>query len=1355
MEFSDLLPIEVPSFSLLLSELLDLERDRTPMSILPLRLVSATAFVLWMRHETLNGMAVGMDFDSLLRHHPGTKSVPDGDMSRFALREIMKQMHWLAAPAMQEAVATLWMEIMQMSAQPVDKLHRFADDLQATDCDFQSESARGIEEMIALAGRKSPQFLEAFTPSPIVELMAQLAAENQGGSIYDPCCGSGGLLIRCAQESNARAVAGGEIHPLAGALACARLALSGIKPNIALGDTLAPLQDELRELGRDFPGDLWNSSNDLAQSDVEEQFDIVVMNPPFGMRLPQGQFGTVEQALMLEALRRLRPGGRLIACLPAGFFFNGNALRFRESLLREMTVELVISLPERSFAPFSSVARASLLVVRKERNGDARRPVRFADLKKLSPNENYARLTQGLMSGNSSLCWEQTVGEILASDCDLTVSRYVTTPWDAFVQATSGNPILKWSELNYVARILRGVSKNELSESRLQSAERPKGLEGFSMSACLYSISDFDAASGKFKEPFWKQGSGPFSERVERSRLKECDLLVTVNGTIGKCFSVDKKMARNFCLPSMAVVRQPEGDSALVPLDYLSAILSSSAFEEWAKIRASGSGVRHLRPHILGSFPIPMLSPDDQQKVIDGAAQGFDILEVLRQLTSKRVVDSVTAWLAAHEQMLPAAAAHLPHPSRTMQHATQELAALSKLKWIDGSLQKWLKRFGASLGIVHDIERLPDGLARLTLLGDALSIWRDLRADLDSHAADLDELIAVNSAREIIDRLSSLAQESRARMLQVTEIEFVPQTPFLTAGQSNSYLVELHNRSALPLRSFEAEFSSFWEMADVNGVRLGSLDNGSSSADFDFAAKDKDSQRGEGTLVASPYFDANPLALSCQLDVGDDADIKEIGLMIKWRAVDFAGQTISDSVSLSVVVRPPSDDGSKAPTEAHERSLGPTPYLKGSSIPVTDERLLFGRENELRSALETLMSPVRAGIVIVEGNRRIGKTSLLHQIERLCSERFLVVRCSLQTGNNAQGTRAPVLETREFYRLLCSALANVLIDEGVDASPPYSGNEKLVAQKHPKFTLKKDISKAFDEVSHPSQLWDFYLGLALDYVSQSATPRGVLLLMDEFDKLPQSIEVGTCEAMVPENLRAQLQEHSGFTMVIAGSQGLKRMRQTHLNPIFGLGKTVELNHLDASAAARLVTETPPSGTIAFAPDATRRIVELCDGRPYFLQGLCDALWNYGQSSVTLSLVEKVARDYASKEEALTDLWKEAGQRQINETNVVPHRRGLLLALAARHQGEGNAPAQGEPLRLETFERLLDESRVSVPSDGELSVGDDLDALCQLKLLRLENSIYRFTLPLLATWIANQKDFEVLRSNAEKEGSQLI
>lgn len=83
-----------------------------------------------------------------------------------------------------------------------------------------------------------------------------------------------------------------------------------------------------------------------------EKFDLIVANPPFGMRLGhqyrdiEPDFRTIEQFLVEKGVHSLKRNGKLIALLPQGFLFRGtHEQRLREYLVEEDLIDTIISLP--------------------------------------------------------------------------------------------------------------------------------------------------------------------------------------------------------------------------------------------------------------------------------------------------------------------------------------------------------------------------------------------------------------------------------------------------------------------------------------------------------------------------------------------------------------------------------------------------------------------------------------------------------------------------------------------------------------------------------------------------------------------------------------------------------------------------------------------------------------------------------------------------------------------------------------------------------------------------------------------------------------------------------------------------
>ena len=220
-----------------------------------------------------------------------------------------------------------------------------------------------VGEFADSAGKKGGEF---YTPRSVVRMMVRLIEPREGMRIYDPCSGSGGMLILSKEyvEENGGnprdlRLFGQENNGGVWSISKMNLLLHGIPDaDIRNGDTLAePLHTEGGELMR---------------------FDRVITNPPFslnytkdGIPFPERfRYGWCPEGgkkadlmFVQHMISVLRPKGALATVMPHGVLFRGGAEReIRKGLLGDDLLDAVIGVAPNLF--YGTGIPACILVLR-------------------------------------------------------------------------------------------------------------------------------------------------------------------------------------------------------------------------------------------------------------------------------------------------------------------------------------------------------------------------------------------------------------------------------------------------------------------------------------------------------------------------------------------------------------------------------------------------------------------------------------------------------------------------------------------------------------------------------------------------------------------------------------------------------------------------------------------------------------------------------------------------------------------------------------------------------------------------------------------------------------------------------
>ncbi len=290
------------------------------------------------------------------------------------------------------------------------------------------------------AGKKGGEF---YTPKMVVRLMVECLQPEEGMSIYDPTCGSGGMLLetidylrRAEKNQRSLTIYGQERNLNTWAICKMNMFLHGID------DVFIERGDTLRDPKH------WVSEGSKALM----TFDRVLANPPFSLKewghdqwslgdkfgrdkfgCPPASYGDL--AFVQHMVASLKPDGMLAVVLPHGVLFRGGSEgKIRQGLLEADLIEAVIGLGSNLF--YGTGIPACVLVCRRKKPKAHRGKVLFVNgaeelVEGRNQNhlseKNVARLAKAFTAYKEQDRFARVVGieEIEKNDFNLNISRYV------------------------------------------------------------------------------------------------------------------------------------------------------------------------------------------------------------------------------------------------------------------------------------------------------------------------------------------------------------------------------------------------------------------------------------------------------------------------------------------------------------------------------------------------------------------------------------------------------------------------------------------------------------------------------------------------------------------------------------------------------------------------------------------------------------------------------------------------------------------------------------------------------------------------------------------------------------------
>lgn len=307
----------------------------------------------------------------------------------------------------------------------------------------EDELGQGYEYLIKqFADDSGHTAQEFYTNRTVVHLMTEMLKPESGESIYDPTCGSAGMLISSISylKNNGKewrnvSLYGQEINALTFAIARMNLFLHGIEDfRIANGDTLAaPAFIERGKL---------------------QQFDVVVANPPYSINQwnrdaftadkygrnflgvpPQGR---ADYAFFQHILISMKQNsGRCAILFPHGILFRNEEKNMREKLVRSDLLECVIGLGPNLF--YNSPMEACIVICRAKKPENHKGHILFINAVNEVTRKNaqsylehhhidkIAKAYEKFASDNN-IAKKASIREVEKNDFSLSIPLYVKDP---------------------------------------------------------------------------------------------------------------------------------------------------------------------------------------------------------------------------------------------------------------------------------------------------------------------------------------------------------------------------------------------------------------------------------------------------------------------------------------------------------------------------------------------------------------------------------------------------------------------------------------------------------------------------------------------------------------------------------------------------------------------------------------------------------------------------------------------------------------------------------------------------------------------------------------------------------------
>ncbi len=258
----------------------------------------------------------------------------------------------------------------------------------------------------------------------------------------------------------------------------------------------------------------------------------------------------------------------------------------------------------------------------------------------------------------------------------------------------------------------------------------------------------------------------------------------------------------------------------------------------------------------------------------------------------------------------------------------------------------------------------------------------------------------------------------------------------------------------------------------------------------------------------------------------------------------------------------------------HEFQPIPNPYLPGTPLR-SNSPIFYGRKELFNFIAENAGDLTQRNVLILVGERRTGKTSILLRLDQHLPNHLLPVYIDCQSLGVISGMPALLHDLAWF-------IADALATRGIDVNVP----EPAVWQDDPTGRFQRHF---------------------LPFVKSLIPPTTTLLLVfDEFEAFENLVDDGILPPTLFPYLRHLMQHSDQLSFVFVGTRRLEEMSADYWSVLFNIALYQRIGYLSQESATQLICE-PVKPYLIYDDLALDKILRVTTGHPYFLQLVCYTL----------------------------------------------------------------------------------------------------------------------------------------------------